>query len=95
MSETLRESEFFRLASEHAPYGIVVQDMAGRILWSNPAFSKIHNRPAHEVLGKHPLEFALPVDRTPDAKDIAKFSYVPGDSRLDGFEIVENQRASG
>lgn len=95
VSETQRQAEYYRMASEHAPDGIVVQDMSGRILWSNPAFSRIHGRSAEEVRGKHPLEFAMPSDRTPDAEEIAKFSYNLKDKRLDDFEIVENRRANG
>lgn len=94
-SETLRQSEFYRLASESAPDGIVVQDMTGRILWSNPAFCKMHLRSADEVRGKHPLEFALPSDQTPDADVIASFAYVDRDARLSSFEVIENQRSNG
>ena len=94
-SDALRQSDFYRLASEFAPDGIVVQNMSGRILWSNPAFSRIHQRPAEEVLGKHPLEFALPPDRTPAAEDLATFAYDPQSSGTESFEVIENQRGNG
>lgn len=93
--ETLRQSEFHRLASESAPDGIIVQDMAGRILWSNPAFSKIHQRSAQDVRGKHPLEFAHPTGKTPDATVIDEFTYVPDDPCFDTLQVIKNKRSNG
>lgn len=63
MAETLRQSDNYRLACEHASDGLVIQDMRGIVLWCNPAYCEMHRRPKDAIIGRNPLEFALPKDQ--------------------------------
>ncbi len=80
---------------EHANDGIVVQDVFGRIEWSNPAYSRITGFSAEEILGRRPQEFVLPDDVKPSDEEIASFRYDISSGILDSYEIVRNVRKSG
>lgn len=91
----LREAEHFRMACEHASDGILIQDMQGRVVWPNPAYCKIMGRPEEEMIGRNPLEFALPPDETPDANTIANFDFNKVAADLKGLKLFRNQRGDG
>lgn len=95
MAETLRRAEHYRLACEDAPDGILIQDMRGRIIWSNPAYGRIHGYGSKEILGRNPLEFVLPQAVTPSAKVIAAFRYDPKDPAFSGLNLYKNQHRDG
>ncbi len=80
---------------EHANDGIVVQDVFGRIEWSNPAYSRITGYDADEIRGRRPQEFILPSDEKPSNEEIASFLYNISSGILNSYEIVRNVRKSG
>lgn len=80
---------------EHANDGIVVQDVFGRIEWSNPAYTRITGFEADEIRGRRPQEFILPHDEKPSDDEIASFRYDISSGILDSYEIVRNVRKSG
>lgn len=83
------------LIVRHANDGIVVQDIFGRIEWSNPAYSRITGFDAEEMCGRRPQEFILPADEKPSDEEIAAFRYDNTSGVLDSYEIVRNVRKSG
>jgi len=42
------------VALEAAANAIVITDLAGNVLWANPAFARLTGYPVHEVLGQNP-----------------------------------------
>jgi PAS domain-containing protein len=64
----VRDADYHRMASEHASDGLVVQDMKARIFWANPAYLKIFGVTFDEIVGRNPLEFALPPQRRRPAR---------------------------
>ena len=95
VAETLRKAEYFRLACEHAPDGILIQDMNGRIVWANAAYGRIHGRDFDSLLGRNPLEFATKDCDRPSPDTIAAFRYDPHDPAYEKLQLFENQRADG
>ncbi len=95
VAETLRHAEYYRMACEHAPDGLLIQDMAGRVIWSNPAYERIHGLGAADIIGRNPLEYALPAHAKPTPDEIAAFRYDPTDPALSGLTLFENQHADG
>lgn len=83
------------LIIQHANDGIVVQDVFGRIEWSNPAYSRISGFTADEIRGRRPQEFILPDDEKPSDEEIASFRYDISSGILNSYEIVRNVRKSG
>lgn len=91
----LHEAEHFRMACEHASDGILVQDMQARIIWANPAYCRIHGRTFDDVVGRNPLEFALPEEDTPTKAVIDAFKYDPNDPRHKQLQLFRNRHADG
>jgi len=91
----MREVEKYRLCAEHANDGLVIQTLDGIIRWANPAYCRIMGRDREDVLGRNPLEFALPPDETPSAGDIAAFRYDPNDPRWRELHLFRNRRGDG
>ncbi|MGH1482036.1 MAG: putative bifunctional diguanylate cyclase/phosphodiesterase [Geminicoccales bacterium] len=83
------------LIIQHANDGIVVQDVFGRIEWSNPAYSRISGFTADEIRGRRPQEFILPDNEKPSDEEIASFRYDISSGILNSYEIVRNVRKSG
>ncbi len=50
----LYQTDILRLAIDHSPGTIVVTDPDGKILFTNPAFSRITGYEMHEVIGRNP-----------------------------------------
>lgn len=53
----LYQSDILRLAVEYSPGTVVVTDISGKILYTNPAFTRITGYQMQEVLGKNPRIF--------------------------------------
>lgn len=79
----------------HARDGMLLQDLSGRILAVNPAYEEMFGYAEGELIGRHPLEFAVPENQRPDAETLAAFRYDPGAPQFSDYEIIENQRADG
>ena len=91
----LREAELFRMATEHASDGILVQNMDGTVVWPNPAYCRIMGLKREEILGRNPLEYALPDEERPDLRTIASFRYDPDDQAMAGLQLFRNKRPDG
>ena len=89
------QADYFRIACENSSDGLVIQDMKARILWANPAYTQIHGLSLDDIIGRNPLEFALPKDQTPSEKDIKNFRFDPYDPAWSRLELVKNVRADG
>lgn len=91
----LREAEHFRMACEHASDGIVIQTLDGVVVWPNPAYCRIMGRGPEEIIGRNPLSYALPKDKTPSKKEIRAFRYDPDDPVFDTLQLFQNRRKNG
>ncbi len=92
VAQTLRQTFHYRHACEQASDGMVVQDMQGRIVWCNTAYCKMHGRTEAEILGRNPLEFALPPDQRPTREEIGEKPFDIAEGQLHRFL---NQRGTG
>ncbi|WP_281981348.1 putative bifunctional diguanylate cyclase/phosphodiesterase [Thalassorhabdomicrobium marinisediminis] len=95
MAETLRAAENYRVACEHAPDGIIIQDMRGRIIWANRAYGRIHGYDTAALIGRNPLEFVFSPDRTPPPEEIEAFRYNAADEEALGLKLYRNTRSDG
>lgn len=94
MADTIRRSEHYQLACEHASDGLLLQDMKGRIVWCNPAYCKMHATTPEAIIGRNPLEFVLPPDQalTPEEIDAIDFDI---DIKSDKLHLFQNQDGNG
>ncbi len=92
MARVLAQLERFRITSERASDGIILQDMSGRILWCNSAYSEIHRRPKDDIIGKNPLDFALPERLQLTKEERAAHDFEITDGTVQRFI---NRRATG
>lgn len=94
-SEFGNDAAILKTVVEHAHEGLVVQDIYGRIEWSNPAYTRITGFTADEIRGRRPQEFILPPDKelSPDELENFKFDL---DKFSSGFkELIQNRRKNG
>ena len=89
------QESFFRIACEDAEDGILLQDLSARILWANPAYARIVERPLSDIIGRNPLEYCMPPELAPTAEEIAAFRYDPTDPLWEELETSLNIRPSG
>ena len=81
--------------AQHASDGLVIQDIHGRIEWSNSAYSRMTGYSAEELRGRRPQEFVLPPEDRLTPEEIEDFKYDISSGALDSFEIIRNVRKSG
>ena len=87
------QADYFRTACENSSNWLVIQDMQARILWANPAYIQAHGLSLDDIIGRNPLEYALPKDQTPSEQDIKNFRFDPDDPAWARLELVKNVRA--
>lgn len=75
--------ELFDFAFDHAPIGIALVDLEGRILRGNAAFAKLVGLPIEKVIGTHFKDFTHPEDVE---ADMMQFQQVL-QGRRDGYTI--------
>ncbi|MET1411973.1 EAL domain-containing protein [Roseibium sp. HPY-6] len=80
---------------EHAHEGLVMQDIYGRIEWSNPAYTRITGFSAEEIRGRRPQEFVLPPNNQLTAEDLNNFKFDLGKFSSGFKELIQNQRKNG
>ena len=90
-----REAQNYRIASENASDGLVVQAMDGKIIWVNPAYCHMMGRPAHQMIGRHPFSFAIPQAERRNAKDEQAFRFDARTIETDSLSLHRNQRGDG
>lgn len=95
LTRQMREAERLRLATDHASDGILLQRADGTIAWLNPAYERIMGRPAEEMLGRHPLSFALPASERPDAATLRCFRLNPDDPAAARLQLHRHLRGDG
>ncbi|MBE0413615.1 MAG: EAL domain-containing protein [Yoonia sp.] len=83
------------MSSQNADAGILVQTMDGITLWANDAYYRIMKRTPQEVLGRNPLSFALPPDKTPEDAEIKAFRHDNDDPTSTKIILRENIRGDG
>ncbi|HLG91613.1 MAG TPA: EAL domain-containing protein, partial [Acidimicrobiales bacterium] len=89
--EALRDAhERFRSAFVHAPIGMAITDLEGRILWANAAYGQIVGRRAEDLSGSSVHEFTHPEDRESAASEMARL--VTG--RSEGYRVEKRYLAS-
>jgi len=94
-AKTLRDLDLLRMASENASDGLLIQDIAGRIVWCNDTYCCDLGMPREDILGRNPLEFAVPSDQHPSQSDFSTFRYDPHDETLKDLQLYQNQRPDG
>ncbi|MDG1520262.1 MAG: diguanylate cyclase [Yoonia sp.] len=87
-----REAQNYRIASENASDGLVVQAMDGKIIWMNPAYCHMMGRPAHQMIGRHPFSFAIPQAERPNAKDEQAFRFDARTIETDSLALHRSKR---
>ncbi len=95
LTRQLRATEHYRMVAEHASDGLLIQSLAGVVLWASPSYCRIMGRPRNEIIGRNPLEFAFPPDRTPPREVIEAFRYDPKDPQFRGLQLHRNRRGDG
>ncbi len=69
--------------------------MDGVTLWANDAYYNITKRTEDEVIGRNPLSFVMPPDRTPSEAEIKAFRHDPDDLAAENVTLRENIRGDG
>ncbi|WP_199823712.1 EAL domain-containing protein [Labrenzia sp. OB1] len=95
VSEFGNDAAILKLVVEHAHEGLVMQDIYGRIEWTNPAYSRITGYSAEEIRGRRPQEFILAPESQipPEEIETYKFDLTKYQS---GFEeLIRNRRKNG
>lgn len=95
LAKERREARYHRISSENAEAGLLVQTMDGITLWANDAYYNITKRTEDEVIGRNPLSFVMPPDRTPSAAEIKAFRHNPDDLTAESVTLRENIRGDG
>lgn len=80
---------------EHAHEGLVMQDIYGRIEWSNPAYTRITGFSAEEIHGRRPQEFVLPPDKQLDPTELENFRFDLKKFSSGFKELIQNRRKDG
>ncbi|MGX1495613.1 diguanylate cyclase (GGDEF)-like protein/PAS domain S-box-containing protein [Labrenzia sp. MBR-25] len=89
------DAAILQLVVEHAHEGLVMQDIYGRIEWTNPAYSRITGYSAEEVRGRRPQEFILPPANQLSAEEVETFRYDLTRFRSGTEELILNRRKDG
>ena len=88
VEEALRESEEkYRTVLESNPDPVVVYDMAGRVTYLNPAFTRIFGWSLEERIGKK-MDGFVPEENMPETMEMIKKVTVSGE----GFSGIETRR---
>lgn len=95
MTNQLRTSEFFRIATDDARDGLAIHDLDFVILWANPAYLKMMGRTADEVIGRTPFDYAFPPDATPGRAEMRNLMRKAQDKGEDTLHRFRNRRGDG
>lgn len=90
-----RGAATFRAVAEGSSDGLVLMEQDSRILWANAAYCRIMGYRLEEVLGRYPLEFALPPHLAVSKEEARAFRFDPVEERFGKLTQVENIRGNG
>lgn len=94
-SEFGNDAAVLKTVVEHAHEGLVLQDVYGRIEWSNPAYTRITGYTAEEIRGRRPQEFVLPSNKQLPKDELENFKF-DLEKFSSGFkELIQNRRKNG
>lgn len=85
---------FARIVAD-AHDAIVVQDMAARIEWVNPACERLYGWSLDDMRGRKPQDFVLPPEARPRADEIARFRYDPDSALFRRYRLGRHMRRDG
>ena len=89
------ENSILDLIVNNANDGLLIQDLNGRIEWSNPAYSRMTGYSSEEIVGRKPQEIILPPETSLSPQEIEDFQYNISSGVLQNFECVLNVRKNG
>ena len=90
-----RGAATFRAVAEGSSDGLVLMERDSRILWANEAYCRIMGYPLEQVLGRYPLEFALPPHLAMSREEARAFRFDPAEERFGKLTQIENIRSNG
>ncbi len=88
-------ARLFRAVAEGSSDGLVLMERNSRIIWTNRAYSQIMGYAHGDLIGKFPLEFALPPRLALPKDEILAFRFEESDERFGKLMQMENVRADG
>lgn len=94
-SEFGNDAAILETVVEHAHEGLVMQDIYGRIEWSNPAYTRITGYSAEEIRGRQPQEFVLPPDKQLSSRELENFKFDLKKFSSGFKELIQNRRKNG
>ncbi|PVB59719.1 PAS domain-containing protein [Labrenzia sp. 011] len=95
LSEFGNDAAILKLVVEHAHEGLVMQDIYGRIEWTNPAYSRITGYTAEEIRGRRPQEFILAGESQVSPEEIETFKFDLTKYHSGFEELIHNRRKNG
>ncbi|MEM9632005.1 MAG: EAL domain-containing protein [Pseudomonadota bacterium] len=94
-SKLENDAAILKLVVEHAHEGLVLQDLYGRIEWSNPAYTRLTGYSAEEIRGRRPQEFILTSDNELPVEAIETFKFDLNRIHSGFKELILNKRKNG
>ncbi len=95
ISRLRKDRDLFRAVAEGASDGLVLMEMDSKIVWANPAYSRIMGRPMDQIIGHYPLKFALPPDAQLPEEEVKSFRFCPNEERFGKLTQFRNIRGDG
>lgn len=90
-----RSADLFRAVAEGASDGLVLMEKDSRIVWANHAYYQIMGYPDGSLVGRYPLEFALPERLAMSQEEARSFRFNETDDRFGKLTQMENVRPNG
>ena len=87
-----QRARLFRAVAEGSSDGLVLMHRDSKIIWNNRAYSRIMGYAHGELVGRYPLEFALPPRLAMSAEDVRAFRFDENDARFGTLTQMENMR---
>lgn len=85
----------FRAVAEGASDGLVLMERDSKIIWTNEAYSRTMGYPHGDLVGRYPLEFALPPHEAIPAEKARAFRFDENDELYGKLQLRENKRKNG
>ncbi|MEM8804073.1 MAG: EAL domain-containing protein, partial [Pseudomonadota bacterium] len=89
------QEDVFRLVAQGASDGLVLMEQDSRIVWANSAYCRIMGYKLKDLVGRYPLEFALPPEDRLSQQEARAFRFDPEEERFGKLTRVRNMRRDG